>query len=258
MSETPICQVCNNSITHNVCFCNNIQYYHENIKSILQIQHWIKCIHNNVNKISVNDKIDIIIRNIIKKNDDHNKLFIKCHKILKMYPPAKNEYKFLYGILIQRATIELLNKIFYKCIDLDTLCNIGSEYKIDCRLNITRYLSIDMSIKGKKNKIGSLTIINKLKNNRQYDLSQLVTIIVLLELNDIIILPHSIIPDKYIENNDSNISYKSSFFTYLYKNEEYKKYILHLQENDEYKSFYNHILQHIMPHDIYSECFNKL
>ena len=262
MSETQICQVCNKSITHNLCFCDNVHHYHENVKSIIKLQNWFKSKtysnNNNNDKIDMNDKIDIVTRNIIKNNVYHNKLFIKCQKVLKMYPPAKNEYKFIYGILIQMVTIEFLDNIFYRCIDLDTLCNHGSEYKVDCRLNITRYLSIDMSIKAKKNKSGKIIIINKLNNNKQYDLSQLVTIIIILELNDMIIIPHAIIPDKYVENNDSNISYKSALFTYLYNNTEYKKYIIHLEENDEYKSFYKHVLEQITPHDIYSECFNRL
>ena len=58
-----------------------------------------------------------------------------------------------------------------------------------------------------------------------------------IEINDIIIIPHNVIQDKYIENNDSNIAYKSSLFTYLYKNEECKKYIIHLEQNNEYKIF---------------------
>lgn len=30
-----------------------------------------------------------------------------------MYPPAKNEYKFIYGNLIQMIVIELLDNIFF-------------------------------------------------------------------------------------------------------------------------------------------------
>lgn len=156
------------------------------------------------------------------------------------------------------SVIEFLNYIFYKCIDLDKKCNYGSQYKVDCKLNITRYLSRDISIKAKKNKVGPVIIINKLNNNKNYDLSELITIIVIIELKDIIIIPHSVIPNKYIENNDSNISYKSSLFTYLYKNNDYKKYIIHLEKNDEYKNFCKDELPDISTHDIYSECFSKL
>ena len=103
---------------------------------------------------------DVIIMNIKKNNILHNKLFMKCKKVLKMYPPAKNEYKFIYGNLIQMCVIEFLDNIFYKCIDLDKLCKYGSQYKVDCRLNITRYLSKKLSIKAKKNKNGKVIIIH--------------------------------------------------------------------------------------------------
>jgi hypothetical protein len=254
-----MCSVCNNFITHNLCFCDKLDYHNKNIDSIIKIQRWITVKnYSKLNKITDDTIIDIVKNNIIKNNTFHNNLFIKCQKVLKMYPPSKNEYKFIYGMLIQMIVIELLNNIFYSCIDLDNFCKYGSEYKVDCRLNITRYLYRHMSIKAKKNKSGKIIIINKLNNNKHYDLSQLITIIIILELNDIIIIPHTVIPDKYIEHNDSHIAYKSGLFTYLYKVDEYKKYIIHLHENDEYKTFYKNELPLIYPHNIYSDCFSKL
>lgn len=156
------------------------------------------------------------------------------------------------------SVIEILNKIFYSCIDLDKLCISGSSYKVDCKLNITRYLYRNISIKAKKNKTGNVIIINKLNDNKYYDLTDLITIIVIIELNDIIIIPHILIPNIYIVNNGANILYKSSLFTYLYKNIDYKKYIINLEKNNEYKNFCKNKLLQIIPHDIYSECFNKL
>jgi hypothetical protein len=101
-------------------------------------------------------------------------------------------------------------------------------------------------------------MINKFNNDRLYDLSNLMSIIIVLESNDIIIIPHNVIPEKFIVNNDANISYRSSLFTYLYKTDRYKKYIIHLEKNDEYKIFCQYKLPYITPHDIYSECFGKL
>lgn len=251
-----MCKECSNSITNKLCFCHKLDYYNENIVSIIKIQKFHR--FNRVSIIEDNIINDIIIMNIKKYNNLHNKLFMKCKKVLYMYPPAKNEYKFIYGNLIQMCVVEFLDNIFYKCIDLDTLCKYGSEYKVDCRLHITRYLSKNLSIKAKKNKNGKVIIVNKLNNNKCYDLSNLITIIIIIELNDIIIIPHKFIQDKYIENNDSNIAYKSALFTYLYKNEECKKYIIHLEQNDEYEMFCKNVLPQISPHDIYSECFNKL
>jgi hypothetical protein len=205
-----------------------------------------------------NDIVNIISSNIKQHNSFHNEMMIKCLKILKLYPPAKNEFKFLYGNLIQMCVIDMLDSIFYSCYDLDKLHSNGSEYKNDCILNITNMSSINLSIKAKKNRNGKVIIINKLNNDKQYDLCNLITIIVILELKDIIIIPHRIIPINYIENNDSNISYKSSLFSYLYKTKEYQKYIVHLDENNKFKEFYINEYPKIIPHDIYKELYNKL
>ena len=141
-----ICSICKKSITNKLCFCDKLDYYNENIVSIIKIQNFHR--FNRVSVIEDNIINDIIIMNIKKYNNLHNKLFMKCKKVLNMYPPAKNEYKFIYGNLIQMCVIEFLDNIFYKCIDLDTLCKYGSQYKVDCRLNITSLVSDPAHMKG--------------------------------------------------------------------------------------------------------------
>ena len=43
------------------------------------------------------NKIEIeIITKLLDNNDELNDLFIKCHKIYKQIPPAKNENKFAF------------------------------------------------------------------------------------------------------------------------------------------------------------------
>lgn len=255
---------CNNNKINPKIFTKNVllynkKYYEDKINNIIKIQKWIKNIYIKIkNIINIITIIDLIILNIKKNNKKHNDLFIKCYKILKKYNPAKNEYKFIYGVLIQKSVIDLLKQIFYDCIDLDLLCKNGSQYKNDCKLNITKYLCLDISIKSKKNKKGNVIIINKNSNNKQYNLNNLITIIVLIELKDIIIIPHNIIPEKYIQNNDSNISYKSSLFTLLYKHIEYKKYIIDLKSNNDFNIFYKNIYPYINNHNIYDELYNKL
>ena len=202
--------------------------------------------------------IHLIINRIELNTDRHNNFFIKCLKIVKKYNPSKNEYKFIYGILIQKALINLLNNIFYKCIDLDDSCTHGSEYKNDCRLYITKFIDINISIKAKKKKCGKTIIINKNSNNNNYCLKNLVSIIIIIELNDMLFLPHDIIPKKYIEDNKSNISYKSSLFTFIYKYDKYKKYILHLKPNNKFNIFYNVEYHNIKLHDLYKELYDNL
>jgi hypothetical protein len=205
-----------------------------------------------------NEMVDLISKIICKNNSVHNELFIKCLKILKKYPPAKNEYKFIYGNLIQLSVIHMLNDIFYSCYDLDKTHTVGSEYKYDCILHITEDLHVRLSVKAKKNKTGNIIIINKLNNDVKYDLSNLITIIVIIELKDIIILPHNIIPNIYIEDNGANILYKSSLITYLYKTKDCERYIIHLTENELYKEFYKNEYSNIAIHDIYGELYSKL
>jgi len=207
--------------------------------------------HNN------NIFIDFLINNIKKHNIEHNKLIIIGLIILKKYNPAKNENRFIYGILVQKSVIDIFNKIFHNCIDLDKSHTHGGQYKVDCKLNITKDIYRNISIKAKKNKKGDITIINKNKNKNDhiYYLDDLITIIIIFELKDIIILPHKIIPKEYIENNGANIIYKSSLFTYLYKTPKFKKYIINLNENEEFKLFYSKILPTIESIDIYDKLF---
>ena len=145
---------------------------------------------------------NIVIKNIRKNNIQHNELFIKCMKIMKKYNPSKNEYKFIYGNLIQKSLINFLDSIFYSCSDLDKLIENGSQYKVDCQLKITSHVNFFISIKAKKNKNGKIIIINKNSNNKNYDLKNLITFIVILETKDIIVVPHNIVPYEYIENNE--------------------------------------------------------
>jgi|688.fasta_scaffold139266_4 hypothetical protein len=202
--------------------------------------------------------IDYLINNIKKHNIEHNKLIIMCLIILNQYNPARNDIRVIYGTLVQKAVIEIFNKIFYSCIDLDKNHTYGGQYKVDCKLNITKDVYRNISIKAKKNKTGNIIIINKNnnKNDHIYDLDDLITIILIFELKDIIILPHTIIPEQYIENNRANIIYKSSLFTYLYKTPQFKKYIINLNQNEKFKIFCSEILPTIKPINIYDKLYN--
>jgi hypothetical protein len=229
-----------------------------NILNIYETKYQLleKFIKKHIELIKNNKKIIEFIKLVINKyNREHNILCIECQKILKLFNPAKNDYKFIYGILIQKSIIRFLDKIFYKCIDLDKLCLSGSSYKNDCKLFINQNISIDMSIKAKKNKSGDVIIINKHSNNRIYNLDDLITIIFIIEFNDIIIIPHKDIPIEYVKNNDANILYKSSLFTYIYKN--MNQYIIHLTENDDYKNFYINILDTLTNYDIYTKLYEE-
>ena len=71
-----------------------------------------------------------------------------------------------------------------------------------------------------------------------------------------VIIPHNEVEKKYIEYNDSNISYKSSLLTNIYKNK--KEYIISLVENDEFKKFMKEDYDNIKAINIYKELYERL
>src|SRR3989344_7789763 len=84
--------------------------------------------------------------------------YIEIRRILKKFPPSKNENKFIYGKLIEKSIITHINKII-SCTNLDNNHKYGSEYKNDCLLLNTLY-----SIKAQKQK-SDVILINK--HNKQ-------------------------------------------------------------------------------------------
>lgn len=209
----------------------------------------------NSNK-NFKNHINMIINQINKYQIEYNQFFMKCLKIQKKYPPSKNEYKFIFGGLIEKSLIDFLNNIFNKCQTLDTNHLYGSEYKNDCILYLTNYVYYYISIKAKSKKQGDIILINIHGNKKIHDLNNLITFVVIIEKKNIVIIPHYIVESKYIKNNKANISYKSSLITHIYKNK--KELIINLNETSEFIDFVNHELEHIKPHDLYNDLYSKL
>lgn len=228
--------------------------YNENhSKSILKIQKTWRKHKNNTN---INNFIHVLKNRIHKNNDYYNKIFIKCLKVYKLYPPSKNEYKFIFGGLIQSAIIELFDNIFYKCVDLDELHDYGSEYKNDCCLYLTNKIKFDLSIKAKSSKKGDIILVNKHGNNVVHNLQELITIVVVVDTCEIIIIPHNIVDEKFVKNNEANISYRSSLLTYLYK---YRNdLIIPIHKNYEFLEFIKNQYNNIIPRNIYKELYSNL
>lgn len=204
-----------------------------------------------------NNFINIIIENIIINKIEFNDFFIKNHKIYKLYSPSKNENKFIFGILLQKSLIEFLNKIFYKCIDLDDLKNYGSNFLNDCLLCLTKYIYFPISIKAKSKKNGAnIIIINYHSKKMNYNLENLITFIIIIEINTLYILPHNIIDKKFIINNDSNLSYKCSLLTYIDIN--YKNFKIILEKNTNFNNFILNEYPLLKPFNIYNDLYDKL
>jgi len=205
---------------------------------------------------NINNYLHIIINTINKNNDKLNDMFIKCLKIYKKYPPSKNDYKFIYGGLIQKAVIDLFTLIFHKCIDLDGMHDYGSEYKNDCSLYLTNYINFNISIKAKSKKTGDIILINKLNNNIKHELKGLITVVLIIETLELIIIPHNIVDCKYIKNDEATIKYKSSLITYLRKSR--REFIVSLIKNKNFEDFMNNEYNTILPVNLYKELYDKL
>lgn len=181
---------------------------------------------NTINKISLdksskmiqknwklyrNFKTDTCLRLIKNLNDKkNNNIMSECYfnifKISKLFPPGKNENKFIYGKLIESELIKCFNK-FTVCEDLDKNHKLGSEYKNDCTIYGKKF-----SIKASKNG-GNITIINKLnKINHKIDINFIICHITNRKLY---IFPSLIIDKNYIKDDTTNIHFKSSIFRYL-------------------------------------------
>lgn len=197
-----------------------------------------------------------ILNSFNKHNDEVNNMFIKCLKIYHKYPPAKNEYKFIFGGLVQLAFIELMDKVFYKCLDLDELHHFGSEYKNDCCLYLSPFVKFNISIKAKSKTNGNVILINKHGNNIVHNLKNLITFVLIIETQQIIIINHNDVQDEYIKDNEANISYKSSLITFIKKNK--PELVYTLKQNETFKKFMEDEYNKIDPVNLYKELYNKL
>jgi len=196
-----------------------------------------------------------IINTLRKHTTEMNSMFIKCLKIVKLYPPAKNEYKFLFGQLIQMSVIECFGRVFYKCVDLDTVHTVGSQYKNDCRLYVDSSVWLDISIKAKSKRNGQIILINK-HSSSTHNLTNLLTCIVILENSQVVFIPYNLVPPEFIKDTNAYIAYKQSIITYFYKN--HPEYIIKLSPNHTFNQFYKHVYPSLLPKNIYQIEFSKL
>jgi hypothetical protein len=178
-----------------------------------------------------------------------NNLFIQCLRIVYKFPPKKNCNKMFYGELVQRNIIRIFRNLFYDCKDLDQTHNIGSEYKNDCTLyldsNVWKYLSI----KAKKNKNGDIILINKKTNKIQHNLTDMITLVVILETHEIIMINHNEVATDYIKNEEAMISYNSKLLKFI--REHRPECVYKLIQTDEFTTFKKDVIPTIKEFPIY-------
>lgn len=143
--------------------------------------------------------------------------YIGILKTLKVYPPAKNEYKFIYGKLIEKYIISAINKCITPdvCIDLDANISVGATYKFDCKYKIP------YSIKASKNHSNSIIVVNKY-HNLTHKLIDINYILCYILKGELYIFPHFIVPNTIIVDNGSNIHFKSKIYKEILQHSIYK------------------------------------
>lgn len=149
--------------------------------------------------------------------DKMRKCYRELIKISKKFPPQKNENKFIYGKLGEKALISMFENIgIIDIVDLDILHNTGSEYKNDVIIN-----DVYFSIKVKLNKTGDIIMINcKSTSEHTLDMN---TIVVVINEKKIFAIPKTFNSAEYIKRDSGSISYKNKILTHFTK--EYPQYI---------------------------------
>lgn len=214
-------------------------------KSVKMIQKW----YRNISYSKRNVCKSII--QILKLNEDiMRNCFYECVSISKNFPPQKNEYKFIYGKLVEISLINAFTNIGINCIDLDKNHKSGSEYKNDISIFKNKF-----SIKAKLNKGGDVILINK-KSTTKHNVSINIMLVVINE-GKLYIFPSnfddSININEYIKEDSGVISYKSKLFSLI--NKKYKDYIYSFPELDEKQK---DLLSNITEQDIMNNLYKDI
>lgn len=185
--------------------------------NILELKQEITIIENNTKVVNIFKDIISIMNN---NQDIIEKYHYYIQKILKQFPPRKNENKIMYGKLIEETIKNMFNEINISYIDLDEHHEVGSSYKNDAIIN-----GIHISIKAKKQKNGNIIMINKNSNNIIHNVKDINILLIIIEEQKIYFIPSfCICYDEFIKNNESNISYKSKMIKYFCNNYQYLIY----------------------------------
>ena len=182
---------------------------------INDIKHLLNKINNKydyISEIIIQEyNIDLILLTLLnEKKDILEKCYSYIYKIMTLFPPKKNENKFIYGKLVEKIIINTINKII-SCYELDSLYETGSCYKNYCCI-LSSYYRIKV-IKSKSDVI----ILNK-NHKQDHKISDMSFIICDIQKQRLYIFTYSDDYKKYIHNKETNISFRSSIFTYLDNN----------------------------------------
>ncbi len=192
-----------------------------------------------------------LIEYLVRSPNYMTNMFIDILSILKKYPPAKNENKFIYGKVAEARIIHWINKII-PCEDLDKTKLHGSEYKNDCEISFDEN-KIKYSIKVSKSG-AEPTLINK-RNISSHNVDDCYFIICHIQNEKLYIFKHNDSLKPFLKDSHESIKYKTSIFKHLDKDiTQYYKF----PDNEKIQHFKNNILPNIQEISIYDRLSNEL
>jgi hypothetical protein len=200
-------------------------------------------------KIDNNYFIQKCMSTFYRHTIEMNNLFLQCLRIVYKFPPKKNCNKMFYGELVQRNIIRVFKHLFYDCKDLDQTHKHGSEYKNDCILYLDSNISFYLSIKAKKNKNGDIILINKKTNKVQHNLQNMITLVVIIETCEIIMINHNEVVSEYIKNDEAMILYKNRLLTFIRHHK--SECVYKLNPNEEFINFKTTVIPTLKEFPIY-------
>lgn len=198
----------------------------------------------------VNNNIKLIER-FVNSQPYMTNMFIDILSILKKYPPAKNENKFIYGKVAESRIINWINKII-PCEDLDKIKLHGSEYKNDCEITFDEE-KIKFSIKVSKSG-GEPTLINK-RNMSSHNVNDCYFIICHIQNKKLYIFKHNESLEPFLKENHESIKYKTSIFKHLDKD---SRQYYEFPDNEKIQYFKKNILPNIQEVSIYDRLSSEL
>lgn len=136
-------------------------------------------------------------------------------KNLKLFPPAKNSNKFPYGLINEKIVINLVKNVGVTQ-HLDNNHISGSEYRNDLSV-----FNENFSVKAIANIGTKIILVNKLTIS-EHIVNDLNLINVFCRHGIICVIPIADIDDSYIQNKDSTVCLKGSFYNKYVKNSAYE------------------------------------
>lgn len=196
--------------------------------------------------------LSLYLQGLIKKLSDNDIMMDVCiakiHQVMREFPPARNENKFIYGKVIEKILIYFFHQM-EPCRELDLDISCGSMYKNDV---IFLESGVSCSIKVSKN--GTDVILVNKKSSAMHPLDNTCFIICVLKTNRIYFIVHTKEEfDGFVKDDHGTISYKKSIFAYMESN--HKDMIYQFPDGPQLQSIMS---QYIPERNLYEQEFSRI